>query len=86
MKRPLVLGASAVAVEQARTLGVRGVLENRVEEAIIRGDLPGASVGQESPVRIGDGLVCVCAKVKTQSGRKGWRPISVRRLDQRRAA
>lgn len=86
MRRPLVLTASRAAVEQARALGFHGgCLENAVEGAIIAGRLPGTSVGGEAPVNIGDGLVVICAKVKTQSGRKGWRPLTVRRLATRRA-
>jgi hypothetical protein len=86
VKRPLVLGASTAAVEQARALGVTRPLENVIEEAIIAGRLPGTSVGNTAPVALGDGVVAVCAKVKTQSGRKGWRPLAVRRLDRRRTA
>jgi hypothetical protein len=87
MKRPLVLTASHAAVEQARALGVQRPLENLVEESILAGHVRGTSVGQESPVFVGDGLVVVCAKVRVEpSRRKGWRPVSVRRVDHRRAA
>lgn len=82
MKRPLVLAASSRCVEQARAFGISRPLENVVEEAIIRGDLPSASVRREWPVSLGDGLVAVCSKVRTQSGRTGW---LVRRLDQEAA-
>jgi hypothetical protein len=88
VKRPLVLSASRAAIEQAEALGLRRPLENLVEEAILAGRLPdGARVGREWPVSIGDGLVCVCAKVRVEgSRRKAWRPLAVRRLDRRRAA
>jgi hypothetical protein len=87
MKRPLVLGASAAVIEQARALGVMRPLENVIEESILAGRLPPTKVGREAAVQIGDGLVVVCAKVRmVGSGRKAWRPLAVRRPDPRRAA
>jgi hypothetical protein len=85
VKTPRVLTASAAVIEQARALGVTRPLENLVEEAILRGDLPPTKVGRQAPVRIGDGLVVVCAKLKTESGRKAWRPLVVRRPERRAA-
>jgi len=85
MKRPLVLTASHAAVEQARALGVTRPLENVIEESILAGRLPGTSVGNEAPVNLGHGVIAVCAKIRTGTGRKGWKPLAVRRLDRRAA-
>lgn len=84
-KRPLVLGARARALSEARRLGVARPLENLVEEAIAAGHLGGANVGEESPVYIGHGLMVVCEKVRIASGRRAWRPLTVQR-EPRRAA
>lgn len=86
MKRPLVLTATATAVERAQALGITRPLENVIEESILAGRLPGTSVGNEAPVNLGNGVVAVCAKIRTGTGRKGWKPLTVRRLDGRRAA
>jgi hypothetical protein len=86
VKRPLVLTASQKVIDQARLLGFHGCLENAIELAIIAGRLRGAKVGQEAPVFLGDDFVCICSKQRTQSGRKGWKPITVRRVERRRAA
>jgi hypothetical protein len=71
--------ASAAVIEQARALGVKRPLENVIEESILAGRLPPTKVGREAAVQIGDGLVAVCSKLKTESGRKAWRPLVVRR-------
>jgi hypothetical protein len=84
MKRPLVLTAPAKVIEQARDLGITRPVENAIEEAIIAGRLPGGDLG-ESPVYLGDGVVCVCRKQRTNTGRKGWKPVRVTRVQGRAA-
>jgi hypothetical protein len=87
VKPLLVLAAPQQVIADARALGVTRPVENVIEESIRAGRLPSASVGAEWPVRLLDGVIVVCKKVRVEpSGRTGWKPLAVRNLERRRAA
>jgi hypothetical protein len=80
--RPLVLTASERAVEQARALGIERPLENVVAEALIAGgSRPSLPYVNERPVHLGDGVVVLCARVKTGNGRRAWKPLRIERRE-----
>ena len=90
MRRAVILCATGRAVEEAKRHGVPGVLEVRVEEAFIRGDIEGGTSRKGDTVSAllhGHGLAVICQCAESPgSGRKAWLPIAVRRDDRARAA
>jgi hypothetical protein len=83
-RRPLVLTASPRALEQAQRLGVPGVLENLVEEAITAGRRLRWE-GKTLHVVVADGVAVKVKRVRApSSGRLAWKPLAVQASNHRR--
>jgi hypothetical protein len=89
-RRPLVLAATARAVDEARRLGFAGVLENAVQGAIEAGSVVGGTSrdGGEIPVLLYEhGLAVRVRRTRSRlTGRRCWLPFSVERLATRKVA
>jgi hypothetical protein len=89
-RRPLVLCATARAVEEAERLGFRGCIENAVERALLRGDVIGGTSrdgGTMVTLLREHGVEVVVTRTRSaSSGRRAWLPSGVRVLRRERAA
>jgi hypothetical protein len=89
-RRPLVLAATESALHEARRIGYRGVLENAVEAAFLRGDVVGGTSREGGTMVVllrEHGVEVVVTRTRSaSSGRRAWLPSEVRALRRERVA
>jgi hypothetical protein len=78
--RLLIVSASPAAIADAERLGFQGVLENAVEDGIVRGFKYGANsfdqTRRDTVILPDHGIEVQLRRARSSNGKRAWRPVS----------